>query len=64
MKAIGLIIINFMMAMLLGRLIVSMIDKQITAKGFRLSNMSKYIIFSTLVIISGILCGQMIVYSY
>lgn len=64
MGPIGLIIINFIMAMALGKLIVSMIDKVIIAKGFKLSNMSKYIIFSALVIISGIICGQMIVYLY
>jgi hypothetical protein len=61
-RAVGLIITNFIMAMLVGALSVYLIDKLITSKGFKLTNISKYIIFSIIVIVTGILSGQMIVY--
>lgn len=62
MEVVLLIIINFAISMMVGNLTVSLIDKVIICRGFRLTSTSKYIIFSMLVIIAGIICGQMIVY--
>ncbi|MEA4826809.1 hypothetical protein [Clostridium sp. JNZ J1-5] len=62
MKEIGLIIINFIVASLIASTIICLIERSILIKGFKLTDISKYIIFGIILIISGIAWGQIMAY--
>lgn len=62
MKEIGLIIINFIVASLIASTIICLIERRILIKGFKLTDISRYIIFGIILIISGIAWGQIMAY--
>lgn len=61
MKEVGVVIVHFVIAILCSGLIISVIERAIASEGFKLTDTSKYIISVIIILLSGILCGQVIV---
>lgn len=62
MKELVLIIMDFIVAMFSGSMIIFLVEFSIEKQGLKLTGLSKYMIFAMIVILSGIICGRIMVF--
>lgn len=62
MRGFGVVLTNFMTAILCSSATIMLIEKAISSRGLKLTNITKYIITSMTIIISGVICGKIIAF--